>query len=346
MRTRATLGGGRKVASLRAMLVTLTPVDPSDSWFGPALQSAALQSLVAVLVGVVVLAFIRWGITRAVRSVVDGGAAVRRHARALLLRTKVNAGLETDPTAVARQIQRAETMGSVMRSAAALVVGVGVLTALANINDWNLGPVRASAGVAGVALGCGAQTLVKDFLSGVFMLVEDQYGVGDVVDLGEATGTVEAVGLRVTQVRDLSGTLWYVRNGEILRVGNMTQGFSKALVDLPVPPTTDVEAAVELLRVVGSELRADPELGPLLLADPDVTAFEGLSAESVTLRLSVKTVPAAQWRVQREVRRRISAAFTGAGMALALPRREVMVERPTAHDAAAPQELRPPESSS
>src|SRR5450756_2287537 len=161
----------------------------------------------------------RWLVTRTVRSVVAGGSTVRRKARGLLVRTGV-AGGDSDPLVIARRVQRAETMGSVLRSTAALVIGIVVITILANINAWDLGPVLASAGVLGVALGFGAQTLVKDFLSGIFMLIEDQYGVGDVIDVGQATGMVEAIGLRVTQLRDLSGTLWYVRNGEGQRVGN------------------------------------------------------------------------------------------------------------------------------
>ena len=292
------------------------------------LVGAPLQSLVAVLVGVVVLAVARWFIGRAVRSVVEGGSAVRRHARRLLLRTRVAAGaLDSNPLAIARRVQRAETMGSVLRSSAALVVGIGVITAIANINDWDLSGVLATAGVAGVALGFGAQTLVKDYLSGIFMLVEDQYGVGDVVDLGEASGTVEAIGLRVTQVRDLGGTLWYVRNGEILRVGNRTQGWSRALVEIRVGPDQDVDQALELLRAQAASLADDPEIGPLLLGDPDVTAFEDLTAEAVLLRAMVKVAPAKQWDVQRALRARIRGAFQADGVPLALPRREVLVER-------------------
>jgi moderate conductance mechanosensitive channel len=287
-----------------------------------------LQSLVAVLVGVLVLGIVRAFITRAVRSVVEGGTTVRRHTRRLLLRTRVAApAAESDALAVARRIQRAETMGSVLRSAAALLIGVIVLTVVANINEWELGPVLASAGVAGVALGFGAQTLVKDFLSGLFMLIEDQYGVGDVVNLGEATGTVEAVGLRVTQVRDLNGTLWYVRNGEILRVGNMTQGWSKALVEVMVPPDAEIPRAAELLLEAARQVVAEPETAPHVLAEPEVTAFEALTAESVTLRMTVKVAPAKQWAVQRAVRARVRELFAAEGVALALPRREVMVER-------------------
>ena len=296
-------------------------------WFGWLLGAPA-WSMLAVLVGVVFLAVLRWFISRAVRSVVVGGTTVRRHAHRLLLRTRVGGvTARSDALGVARRVQRAETMGSVLRSSAGIVVGIGVLTVVANINDWNLGPVIASAGVVGVALGFGAQTLVKDFLSGIFMLAEDQYGVGDVVDLGEASGTVEAIGLRVTQVRDLQGTLWYVRNGEILRVGNKTQGWARALVEVRVGPDQDVDQAVGLLRQAAATMLTDETLGPDLLGEPEVTAFEELSGESVLLRVMVKVGPAKQWEVQRHLRSRIKAAFTGEGIVLALPRREVQVER-------------------
>jgi small conductance mechanosensitive channel len=159
------------------------------------------------------------------------------------------------------------------------------------------------------------------------MLVEDQYGVGDVVDLGEASGSVEAVGLRVTQVRDLQGTLWYVRNGEILRVGNKTQGWSRAIVEVRVGPDQDVDQALVLLEDAARGLAQDEEMAPLLLGDPEVTAFEDLSGESVLLRAMIKTAPSKQWEVQRALRARIKSGLTTQGVHLALPRREVLVER-------------------
>lgn len=313
-------------------MLTGTSPSPDDvleaggRWFDW-LLGAPLQSLVAVVAGALLLAVLRWAITRTVRSVVSGGTTVRRRARRLLLRDEAPSSPD-DQLAVARRVQRAETMGSVLRSAAGVVVVVVVVTALANINDWDLGPVIASAGVVGVALGFGAQTLVKDFLAGLFMLIEDQYGVGDVVDLGEASGVVEAVGLRVTRVRDLGGTLWYVRNGEILRVGNMTQGFSKALVEVVVPLEHDVDRATDLARGVMADVAADPELGTSLLADPEVTAYEDIGADGARLRLQVKTKPGQQWAVMRAVRGRLGRAFADAGIPFAPPRREVLVERP------------------
>ncbi|HEY3437206.1 MAG TPA: mechanosensitive ion channel family protein [Actinotalea sp.] len=305
---------------------TLTTLRAEASTWTSWLLGAPARTAIAVAVGFVVLALARWVIHRAVRSVVVGGTRVRSHARRLLLRTRAG-GSDADALAVARRVQRAETMGSVLRSTAALVVGIGVLTAVSNINHWDLAPVLASAGVAGVALGFGAQTLVKDFLSGIFMLIEDQYGVGDVVDLGAASGTVESIGLRVTQVRDMQGTLWYVRNGEIQRVGNKTQGWSRAIVEVRVGPDQDVPQAVTLLRSAAAAVVADSDLTPYLLGDPEVTAYDDLTGESVLLRAMVKTAPAKQWDVQRVLRARIQEAFATQGVSLALPRREVHVER-------------------
>lgn len=320
------------------------PADAADpaAWYDW-LVGQPLETLIAIAVGALALAVTRWLITRSVRSVVRGSAHVSRQARRLLLR----GGVDTsgDPLATARRVQRAETMGSVLRSLAAFVVAVVVITALANIWGWDLGPVVASAGVAGVALGFGAQTLVKDVISGVFMLVEDQYGVGDVVDLGAASGVVESVGLRVTQVRDLQGTLWYVRNGEVLRVGNRSQGWSRALVEVLVPPDDDVERATDRLRAAAASLAGEEDLAPLLLAEPEVTGYEDLTGDGVRLRVMIKTAPGKQWEVQRALRARIRDELRDAGLTLALPRREVHEVR-VAPGATAPNETASSEGAS
>jgi len=165
--------------------VPTVPAEVTESavrWFDW-IVGAPLQTLITIAAAIVALSIARWLITRTVRSVVAGGHTVRRTARGLLVRTRVGGAMgESDPLTVARRVQRAETMGSVLRSTAALLIGIVVITIIANINAWDLGPVLASAGVLGVALGFGAQTLVKDFLSGIFMLIEDQYGVGDVIE--------------------------------------------------------------------------------------------------------------------------------------------------------------------
>ncbi|MGH3943898.1 MAG: mechanosensitive ion channel family protein [Pseudonocardiaceae bacterium] len=214
-----------------------------------------------------------------------------------------------------RRSQRARTIGSVLRSGTTLVVyGVAITLVLGELGI-NLGPIIASAGILGIALGFGAQNLVKDFLSGMFMMVEDQYGVGDIVDLGEATGTVEAVGLRVTTLRDTKGTVWYVRNGEVLRVGNSSQGYSVAVVDLPVGHNADIPATTELAGRTAAELTAaGSALAPDVLEPPEMLGVESISSDGVTLRITTKVRAGRQWAVQRALLAGIKAAFAEAGI--------------------------------
>jgi moderate conductance mechanosensitive channel len=214
-----------------------------------------------------------------------------------------------------RRAQRAKTIGSVFKSIiSVLVFGTAFLMILAELG-MNLAPVLASAGILGVAIGFGAQNVVKDFLSGVFMMLEDQYGVGDVVDVGEASGTVEAVGLRITTMRDVNGTVWYVRNGEILRVGNSSQGFAVAVVDVPIGYGADVEQATSIIADVATEVTDNDPVANDVLEPPEVLGVERVSAsEGITLRLIVKTRPGRQWSVQRSLRARIMGAFEDAGI--------------------------------
>jgi len=214
-----------------------------------------------------------------------------------------------------RRSQRARTIGSVLRSGMTFVIyGVAATLVLGELGI-NLGPIIASAGILGLALGFGAQNLVKDFLSGMFMMVEDQYGVGDVVNLGAASGTVEGVGLRVTTLRDVRGTVWYVRNGEVLRVGNSSQGYSVAVVDLPIGHDADIPVSTELAGRTATELTAE---GSALAADvlepPEVLGVESISSEGVTLRITTKVQPGRQWAVQRALLAGIKAAFADAGI--------------------------------
>lgn len=214
-----------------------------------------------------------------------------------------------------RRAQRARTIGSVFKSITSVVVfGTAFMMILAELGV-NLAPVLASAGILGVAIGFGAQNVVKDFLSGVFMMLEDQYGVGDVVDVGEATGTVEAVGLRITTMRDVNGTVWYVRNGEILRVGNSSQGFAVAVVDVPIGYGADVEQATETIDRVATQITENDPVAADVLEPVEVLGVERVSAaEGITLRLTVKVRPGRQWAVQRTLRAAIMAAFEEAGI--------------------------------
>lgn len=214
-----------------------------------------------------------------------------------------------------RRRQRAETIGSVLRNVVSITVFTLAIMLILGELGINLGPLLASAGIVGVALGFGAQSLVRDVISGMFMLVEDQYGVGDVVDLGEASGTVEAVGLRVTTLRDVHGVVWYVRNGEILRVGNRSQGWAQVVVDVPIGFSTPIDNAVTVIKEAAETLAQDPEWERELIGPPEVWGVEQITLDGATVRVAVKTVSDSQWKVGRELRRRLTERLTAEGIA-------------------------------
>ena len=187
---------------------------------------------------------------------------------------------------------------------------------------FDIAPLIASAGIVGVALGFGAQSLVKDFLSGIFMIFEDQYGVGDVVDLGEAIGTVEAVSLRVTRLRDINGTVWYVRNGEIMRVGNMSQNWARTVLDVGVAYGEDLARSSRCWprsRTTCGRTRTSAAV----IEEPVVWGVQELAADAVTVRVALKTAPLEQWAVAREMRERIKARFDHEGIEIPFPQRVV-----------------------
>lgn len=217
----------------------------------------------------------------------------------------------------ARRAQRARTVGSVIGNAATIVIfGTAFTMALGQVGV-NLAPVLASAGVLGLAVGFGAQNLVRDFLSGIFMLLEDQYGVGDHVDLGDAVGTIERVGLRTTTVRDVTGMVWYVRNGTIERVGNGSQDHAVAVVDVPLAIDTDITHAAAVAETAAAAGIEEAGHGADVLGAPQVLGVESLSASGMTLRLTVRTEPGRQWAVQRTVTERVVAALRADEVAIA-----------------------------
>lgn len=224
-----------------------------------------------------------------------------------------------------RRATRANTLGQLFKNVGSVVILA--LAALMVLAEWgfNLAPLIAGAGVLGVALGFGAQTLVADFLSGVFMLMEDQYGVGDIVDLGEASGTVEDVQLRVTKLRAVDGVVWWVRNGEVVRVGNMSQNWSRAVVDVGVAYDSDLAHVRDVLSDVANQLNDDPEWTEKLLETPEVWGVEALAADAVTVRVVLKTVPGQQWAVARELRQRVHSRLKTEGIEIPFPQRTVWV---------------------
>lgn len=213
-----------------------------------------------------------------------------------------------------RREARIRTLGTVVQSAVSLFVWLWAIIAILDEIGVNVAPIIASAGVVGVALGFGAQSLVKDFLSGIFMLVEDQYGVGDVVDVGEVSGTVEDVSLRLTTLRDIDGTVWFIRNGEILRVGNFSQGYAVARVDIPIAIDNDINLAKEILLDTARVVAAEDDIKDELLEDPVLDGVNSIAIDHMIIRVRVKTKPGKQWFVQREMLARIVPTLTKAGI--------------------------------
>lgn len=237
----------------------------------------------------------------------------------LLRNLRERAGSANAAKVAARRQQRAQTIGSVLKSTVSIVLLVWVVLTILNVFGVNIAPFIASAGVVGLAIGFGAQNLVRDFVTGVFMLLEDQYGVGDTVDLGEATGEVESVGLRITTVRDIDGTLWYVRNGEIARVGNMSQDYAVARIEVPVALNADLHEAEKVALRAAREAIKDETIAAKVIGEPEMLGVQTMSPDQVTLRLTVKTKPNAQWSVQRRLRREILRAYDENGIDLPHP---------------------------
>jgi small-conductance mechanosensitive channel len=219
-----------------------------------------------------------------------------------------------------RASQRVEALASILRSIASFVIWTIASFMVMGQLGVDLAPLIAGAGIIGVALGFGSQSLVKDFLSGLFILIEDQFGVGDIVDLGEATGTVEVVSLRTTRLRAVDGTVWHVPNGEIQRVGNKSQHWSRALLDIEIAYANDVDHARQVIKKVADQVWNEQEV---VIEEPDLWGVENLGANGVTLRLVVKTQPSKQWEVSRLLRERIKAAFDAEGIEIPFPQQTV-----------------------
>lgn len=219
----------------------------------------------------------------------------------------------------ARHQARVRTMGSVLTNAADVVLVVLVTLTTLRIIGVPLEPVLAASGIGGVAFAFGAQSLVKDYISGILMIFEDQFGVGDLIDTGEVVGTVEEVGLRVTRLRDAGGQVWYVRNGEILRVGNQSQGWSTGIVDVPIAASEDPARTIEILRTVTAEVFADEQYAGILLEEPSVAGVNEVTVGAIVLRILAKTAPNQQWGVQRDLLARSLEALHAAGVRDPLP---------------------------
>ncbi len=270
---------------------------------------------VRIILIIVIAMLIRWLLHRGIRRLTATTSRAAMPALLKPLRERADKQQEAAENTFIpeRRRQRAEAIGSVLRSfVTAVVFTMAAMLVLGELG-FNLGPLLASASIVGVALGFGAQSLVKDLIAGLFMLLEDQYGVGDSVDLGDAAGVVETVGLRVTTVRDMRGVLWYIRNGEIIRVGNKSQGWAMVVIDIPIG-FVNSEQATAVLREAALALADEPEHATEFLEPPDVIGVEQMTVDGAVIRTIAKTTADGQPIVQRELRRRLTEALESSGI--------------------------------
>ena len=291
-----------------------------------------LTVLIILLLAIIARRIVR----RALDHMVERIASEKKHAEEDEAARTAEEGRTWDPERLAdkmkqlrerteRASQRAQTLGTLFKSIATTIIWAVALMMLLGEFDVNLGPLIAGAGIIGVAVGFGAQSIVRDLLTGVFMLIEDQYGVGDVVDLGDAVGTVESVGLRTTRLRDISGTVWHVPNGAIARVGNMSQLWARVPLDLDVAYDTDLDEAMAVVKRVADEVWHEQGESTTVLEEPTLSGVQAFGADAVTIRVMLKTEPSEQWATARLMRRRIKAAFDEAGIEIPFPQRTVWV---------------------
>ncbi len=268
---------------------------------------------------VVAILFVAWVVSRVARILIRRfvrRATAEGSGRLAAFSQRTGLRALTEDHARERREQRAATMNTVLRSVAALLVWGTAAVMCLDVLGVNLATLGVSVGIIGAALAFGSQALVRDLVTGAFMVVEDQYGVGDVVDLGEAIGTVENVTLRLTRVRDIDGVVWHVPNGEIRRVGNKSQGWAVVNVDVPLAGDVDLDAADACLQAAATALMADDATRADLLAPPEVLGVESMTAERVVVRVSVRTTSAQQWKVARALRGQVKAALEAAGIAM------------------------------
>ncbi len=299
--------------------------------------AADLALVVSRLIRIVLILLVAWVVNRMVRHAIErsvkGWLAARERelasagepptGRLASLKALTAARAARRAQRAERTRQRAQTLGALLRSAASLVIySIAAMMALSEFGV-DLGPLIASAGIVGVAIGFGAQSLVRDFLSGIFMLVEDQFGVGDIVDVGEAAGVVEEVKLRTTKIRDVNGTLWHIPNGEIRRVANKSQEWARAVLDIEVSYDTDLGHASEVIKRVADEVWEEQIPEATILEEPEIWGVEELGASGISIRLVVKVDPSEQWMTARILRRRIKDAFDAEGIEIPFPQRVV-----------------------
>ncbi|OAZ39672.1 mechanosensitive ion channel protein MscS [Microbacterium arborescens] len=273
--------------------------------------SEAGWNIVAVA-GIVLGAFaLSWLMRRLIARIVDRivrGAKTRAEA-------EDTRAIDMSPLAQVRIVQRTRTLGSILTNIVNVtIVIVALLMVVGVLSPGILGSFTLLSAAIGAGLGFGAQNIVKDVLNGMFIVAEDQIGIGDVVDLGLATGIVEYVSVRVTHVRDVNGTLWFVRNGEITRIGNMSQGWSRVIIDLAVPTDADVEVVEKTVLDAAKDLAREPKWRSRIIEKPELWGLESISGDALVIRVVVKTRPNAKDDVARALRVRLKQAVDELGV--------------------------------
>jgi moderate conductance mechanosensitive channel len=235
-------------------------------------------------------------------------------------------GKVSEQTTPMRALQRTQTLAKVVSSAGIVVIWSVAGFYMLGEFGFNLAPLLAGVGIVGLAVGFGAQNLVRDVVTGFFILLEDQYGVGDIVMINQvATGKVEQLTLRVTGVRDLDGTMHYIANGAIVHVANRSKDWARAVIDVGVGYGEESSHVREVLEQVAADAKEDEELGHNLYSPPEVLGVEMLGEYEVVWRITAETKPAKQWDVGRQLRERIMVQFDKENIEIPFPHR-VMVQ--------------------
>ena len=287
------------ISILQGRTAAPTPIDPNNLT-----RALHLEDLPAKLIEVAIIIVI---------------SVLIYHVSKLIVRRIVSHHIDEDDPIVRRlREQRLQTLGGLFTNI--LLVVVIIVSALTILDRFiNIAPLLASVSVVGLAFSFGAQSLVKDMISGTFMLIEGQFGIGDVVRVGDTSGLVEKITLRTTILRDVQGTVHIIPNGEITRVSNLTKTWSRAVIDVGVAYREDVDRVIATLRNLGAEFHSNPEWAPLLLDPPEVLGIEALGDSAVTVRMTAKTLPLKQWDVARELRRLIKKRFDQEGIEIPFP---------------------------
>jgi small-conductance mechanosensitive channel len=234
---------------------------------------------------------------------------------------------DDDPNTKSEREKRAETLVHIVRNGVKIFVYIVASFMVLKEVGVDIAPLLAGAGIAGLAIGFGAQTLVKDFLTGFFILLENQYRVGDVVQIGQHSGLVEKIKLRTTVLRDLAGTVHIIPNGEVQAVNNMTYEWSRVVLDIGVAYKEDVNKVISILQDVGKKMRQDEHFGQIMLEDPQILGVDDFGDSQVTIKMLAKTSPLKQWDVARELRKRIKYAFDSQGIEIPFPHRTVFLRK-------------------